>query len=75
MHCIGFVFYDYKDPENVPEHLLHSFDHVVIDPPFITEGVRLLIEYILLNIHILMYRYMLMLMVLYTDTYHYTYTC
>lgn len=35
----GFVFYDFKDPENVPEELKKTFDLVVIDPPFITHEV------------------------------------
>ena len=35
----GFVFYDYKQPEDVPEALKGSFDLIVVDPPFITEEV------------------------------------
>ena len=32
----GFVFYDFNRPEAVPDSLAHTFDCVVIDPPFIT---------------------------------------
>lgn len=53
MHCVvavhqfdrqwekdaGFVFYDFNQPESIPESLCHSFDLLVIDPPFITEDV------------------------------------
>ncbi|CEM13679.1 unnamed protein product [Vitrella brassicaformis CCMP3155] len=35
----SFVFYDFNNPEELPDHLLHSFDYVIIDPPFITETV------------------------------------
>eukprot|EP00357_Protocruzia_adherens_P024200 CAMPEP_0114989586 /NCGR_PEP_ID=MMETSP0216-20121206/10282_1 /TAXON_ID=223996 /ORGANISM="Protocruzia adherens, Strain Boccale" /LENGTH=187 /DNA_ID=CAMNT_0002352585 /DNA_START=21 /DNA_END=584 /DNA_ORIENTATION=+ len=35
----NFVFYDFNEPENVPEELKHSFEMVVIDPPFITRDV------------------------------------
>ncbi|CAE7837205.1 EEF1AKMT1 [Symbiodinium sp. KB8] len=35
----GFVFYDFNDPTEFPEELLHTFDAVVIDPPFITREV------------------------------------
>lgn len=35
----GFVFYDYKQPEEVPEALKGVFDLIVVDPPFITEEV------------------------------------
>lgn len=34
-----FVFYDFNDPETIPEDLLGSFDLLVVDPPFITEEV------------------------------------
>eukprot|EP00954_Amorphochlora_amoebiformis_P020836 1342231-Amorphochlora_amoeboformis.AAC.1 len=29
----GFVFYDYKKPNDIPNHLHHKFDLVVIDAP------------------------------------------
>lgn len=33
-----FIFYDYNNPLNLPEHLLpHSFDVVVADPPYLSE--------------------------------------
>lgn len=35
----GFVLYNYKEPENIPEELHHTFDYVVIDPPFIVTEV------------------------------------
>jgi 16S rRNA G966 N2-methylase RsmD len=35
----GFVFYDFNDPERIPEHLRGSFEGVLIDPPFITPEV------------------------------------
>mmetsp|Transcript_14334 Transcript_14334/g.21473 ORF Transcript_14334/g.21473 Transcript_14334/m.21473 type:complete len:187 (-) Transcript_14334:149-709(-) len=35
----GFVFYNFNNPESVPPELLHTFDVVVIDPPFITHEV------------------------------------
>mmetsp|Transcript_9651 Transcript_9651/g.9716 ORF Transcript_9651/g.9716 Transcript_9651/m.9716 type:complete len:220 (-) Transcript_9651:47-706(-) len=38
-HDPGFVFYDFNAPDKVPEELLHSFDMIVIDPPFITHEV------------------------------------
>lgn len=34
-----FVKYDFNKPEDLPAELLHTFDCVVIDPPFITEEV------------------------------------
>jgi EEF1A lysine methyltransferase 1 len=33
------VFYNYKEPENIPAEYHHTFDYVVIDPPFIVEEV------------------------------------
>jgi 16S rRNA G966 N2-methylase RsmD len=33
------VFYDFNKPEDLPAELLHTFDLVVIDPPFITREV------------------------------------
>ena len=33
-----FVIYDYRLPDAVPRELHHTFDMVVIDPPFITGG-------------------------------------
>jgi len=35
----GFVKYDYRKPEDIPAKYLHSFDLVVIDPPFVTDIV------------------------------------
>jgi len=35
----GFVFYDFNDPEGLPEKLRGKCDIVVIDPPFITHEV------------------------------------
>lgn len=35
----GFVKYDYKKPEEIPKDLHHTFDFIVIDPPFITAEV------------------------------------
>lgn len=35
----NFVHYDYNNPEDIPSNIQHSFDCVVIDPPFITEEV------------------------------------
>lgn len=35
----GFVFYDFNNPEAVPESLLGACDMVVVDPPFITRDV------------------------------------
>lgn len=35
----NFVVYDYNNPENIPENLHHTFDCVVMDPPFITHEV------------------------------------
>ncbi|CAE7461263.1 Eef1akmt1 [Symbiodinium natans] len=35
----GFVFYDFHEPENLPEALRGSFAFVLIDPPFITREV------------------------------------
>ncbi|KAA6400774.1 MAG: putative nucleic acid binding protein [Streblomastix strix] len=32
----GFIRYDYKEPLDIPGSLQHTFDGVVIDPPFIT---------------------------------------
>ncbi|KAM4797228.1 EEF1A lysine methyltransferase 1 [Rhinophrynus dorsalis] len=33
-----FIFYDYKDPLNLPERLQqHSFDIVIADPPYLSE--------------------------------------
>lgn len=34
-----FVRYDFNEPEVVPAELHHSFDALLIDPPFITEAV------------------------------------
>ena len=31
--------YDFKQPEDLPSHVLGTFDAIVIDPPFITEEV------------------------------------
>lgn len=35
----NFFKYDFNEPSNVPAELHHSFDLVLIDPPFITEDV------------------------------------
>lgn len=35
----GFVFYDFNAPEELPQDILHSFDFVLVDPPFITREV------------------------------------
>ncbi|KAJ4458868.1 putative nucleic acid binding protein [Paratrimastix pyriformis] len=35
----GFVHYDFRCPEQLPASLLHTFDFLVIDPPFITRDV------------------------------------
>jgi len=35
----GFTFYDFNAPLDIAEELHHSFDLVVIDPPFITREV------------------------------------
>ncbi|XP_021945722.1 EEF1A lysine methyltransferase 1 isoform X1 [Folsomia candida] len=32
-----FIFYDYKDPENVPEECLQAYKVVIVDPPFLSE--------------------------------------
>ena len=32
-----FIFYDYNDPVNFDENLKHSFDMVVVDPPFLSD--------------------------------------
>lgn len=34
-----FVKYDFNQPSNLPTELLHTFDCVLIDPPFITKEV------------------------------------
>jgi len=33
------VYYNFKEPEKIPEELHHTFDYVVVDPPFITDEV------------------------------------
>eukprot|EP00002_Diphylleia_rotans_P012742 TRINITY_DN2490_c0_g1_i13.p1 TRINITY_DN2490_c0_g1~~TRINITY_DN2490_c0_g1_i13.p1 ORF type:complete len:122 (+),score=21.86 TRINITY_DN2490_c0_g1_i13:99-464(+) len=35
----GYVFYDFKEPQQIPKDLGGQFDMVVIDPPFITRDV------------------------------------
>lgn len=35
----GFVHYDFRKPEDIPVELHHTFDGVVIDPPFVTDEV------------------------------------
>ena len=38
IHGDEFVFYDYKEPLDLPEKLTkHSFDMVVADPPYLSE--------------------------------------
>lgn len=34
------MFYDFNEPESVPQQLLGSFEMLVIDPPYITREVR-----------------------------------
>lgn len=34
-----FVAYDFHRPEDLPANIHHTFDCIVIDPPFITEDV------------------------------------
>jgi len=49
----GYHYYDFNKPENLDKSLHHTFDVVVIDPPFITRDVwelysktaRLLLKY------------------------------
>eukprot|EP00466_Bigelowiella_natans_P014301 jgi/Bigna1/126647/aug1.3_g1355 len=38
----GFVFFDYKHPENIPKEYQHYFDFVVIDPPSVRDDVLVL---------------------------------
>ena len=33
------MFFDFNEPTKVPEHLHHSFDMLVIDPPFVAAHV------------------------------------
>jgi 16S rRNA G966 N2-methylase RsmD len=35
----NFVKWDFNQSNSIPERLYHTFDLVVIDPPFITSGV------------------------------------
>jgi len=35
----GFLFFDFKKPEEIPSQFHHQFDYVVADPPFITPEV------------------------------------
>jgi len=35
----GYVFYNYKEPEKIPEEHWHKFDFVVIDPPSVRDDV------------------------------------
>lgn len=35
----GFVPFDYNKLQDVPKELHHTFDYVVIDPPFVVEKV------------------------------------
>mmetsp|Transcript_108294 Transcript_108294/g.233313 ORF Transcript_108294/g.233313 Transcript_108294/m.233313 type:complete len:382 (+) Transcript_108294:98-1243(+) len=35
----GFVFYDFEDPDGIPEGIRGTFDFVLVDPPFITREV------------------------------------
>ena len=37
--CPGFVFYDFNEPEAVPEELKGTCDYLVVDPPFVTREV------------------------------------
>jgi len=35
----NFVVYDFHNPEDIPANIHHTFDCIVIDPPFITHEV------------------------------------
>lgn len=35
----NFVLYDFNNPEDIPANIHHTFDCIVIDPPFITQEV------------------------------------
>lgn len=35
----GFLFYDFNAPEDIPSEFHHTFDFVLVDPPFITAEV------------------------------------
>ncbi|KAI5062151.1 hypothetical protein GOP47_0022690 [Adiantum capillus-veneris] len=35
----NFIKWDFNSPLNIPEHMWHAFDLVLIDPPFITSEV------------------------------------
>eukprot|EP00743_Colponemidia_sp_Colp-15_P009033 GILK01009858.1.p1 GENE.GILK01009858.1~~GILK01009858.1.p1 ORF type:complete len:189 (+),score=22.47 GILK01009858.1:23-568(+) len=35
----GYIFYDFNAPEDIPVAVQHTFDFVLIDPPFITRDV------------------------------------
>ncbi len=35
----NFVVYDFNNPEDIPANIHHTFDCIVIDPPFITHEV------------------------------------
>lgn len=35
-----FSFYDYNEPDNVPQHLRHKVDRLLIDPPFLEEDCQ-----------------------------------
>lgn len=37
VHAPDFIFYDYNLPEKLPPEVLHSYDLVVADPPFLSE--------------------------------------
>ena len=37
--CDQFVKYDFRKPRELSEDLMHAFDCVIVDPPFITEEV------------------------------------
>lgn len=32
-----FIFYDYNEPLNVPSDCVHSFDYIIVDPPFLSD--------------------------------------
>lgn len=38
----NFVLYDFNNPEDIPANIHHTFDCIVIDPPFITQEVWML---------------------------------
>ena len=35
VYPIEYVYYDFNEPDQVPEHLHHSFDLIHFDPPYL----------------------------------------